>query len=64
MFPEHWKKRTIFLKIITKYWPEILNEQNKLDVDQNFKKYNPNDIIVISVFGGGYSSGAILLKKL
>ena len=39
MFPEHWKKRTIFLKIITKYWPEILNEQNKIDVDQNFKKY-------------------------
>lgn len=31
---------------------------------QNLKKYNQNDIIVISVFGVGYSSGAILLKKL
>jgi len=26
--------------------------------------FKSNDIIVISVFGGGYSSGAILLKKL
>ena len=33
-------------------------------LSQNLKKYNQNDIIVISVFGGGYSSGAILLKKL
>ena len=33
-------------------------------LSQNLKKYNQNDIIVISVFGGGYSSGAILLKKI
>lgn len=33
-------------------------------LSQNMGKYKQNDIIVISVFGGGYSSGAILLKKL
>lgn len=34
-FPEHWKKRTQFLLIITKYWPEILSELNKEDVEKN-----------------------------
>lgn len=33
-------------------------------LSQNWKKFKRNDIIVISVFGGGYSSGAVLLKKL
>jgi len=33
-------------------------------LSQNWKKFKPNDTIVISVFGGGYSSGAVLLKKL
>ena len=33
-------------------------------LSQNMGKYKQNDIIVISVFGGGYSSGAVLLKKL
>lgn len=33
-------------------------------LSQNIGKYKQNDIIVISVFGGGYSSGAVLLKKL
>ena len=32
-FPEHWKKRTQFFLIITKYWPEILNELQKEDVE-------------------------------
>ncbi|MDR3031201.1 MAG: hypothetical protein LBU35_02335 [Holosporales bacterium] len=31
-FPEHWKKRTQFLLIITKYWPEILKELEKSDI--------------------------------
>jgi 3-oxoacyl-[acyl-carrier-protein] synthase-3 len=30
----------------------------------NWGKFKKNDTIVISVFGGGYSSGAVLLKKL
>lgn len=30
---------------------------------QNFVRFQPNDLIVISVFGGGYSSGALLLRK-
>ena len=33
-------------------------------LSQNMGKYKQNDIIVISVFGGGYSSGAVLLRKL
>ncbi len=33
-------------------------------LSQNMGKYKEGDIIVISVFGGGYSSGAVLLKKL
>jgi 3-oxoacyl-[acyl-carrier-protein] synthase III len=33
-------------------------------LSQNWKRFSKNDMIVISVFGGGYSSGAILLKKL
>lgn len=33
-------------------------------LSQNWKKFKTNDTIVISVFGGGYSSGSILLKKL
>jgi 3-oxoacyl-[acyl-carrier-protein] synthase-3 len=32
-------------------------------LSQNMGKYKQNDIIVISVFGGGYSSGAVLLRK-
>lgn len=33
-------------------------------LSQNIEKFKQNDSILISVFGGGYSSGAILLKKL
>ncbi len=33
-------------------------------LSQNSRKFKKNDTIAISVFGGGYSSGAILLKKL
>ena len=33
-------------------------------LSQNMRKFKQNDAIVISVFGGGYSSGAVLLKKL
>jgi 3-oxoacyl-[acyl-carrier-protein] synthase III len=33
-------------------------------LSQNVEKFKQNDLIVISVFGGGYSSGAILLRKL
>lgn len=33
-------------------------------LSQNIEKFIQNDIIVISVFGGGYSSGAVLLRKL
>lgn len=33
-------------------------------LSQNIERLIQNDIIVISVFGGGYSSGAILLRKL
>ncbi|GET28695.1 3-oxoacyl-[acyl-carrier-protein] synthase III C-terminal domain-containing protein [Prolixibacter sp. SD074] len=32
-------------------------------LSDNWGKFRQNDII-ISVFGGGYSSGAVLLKKL
>ena len=30
---------------------------------QNQDKFKKNELIGITVFGGGYSSGAILLKK-
>jgi 3-oxoacyl-[acyl-carrier-protein] synthase-3 len=33
-------------------------------LSDNWSKFKQNDNIVISVFGGGYSSGAVLLKKL
>lgn len=33
-------------------------------LSRNMGKYKQDDIIVISVFGGGYSSGAVLLRKL
>jgi len=33
-------------------------------LSQNMRNFKTNDLIVISVFGGGYSSGAVLLKKL
>jgi len=33
-------------------------------LSQNTEKFKEGDIIIISVFGGGYSSGAVLLKKL
>jgi len=33
-------------------------------LSQNRSKFKKNDTIVISVFGGGYSSGAVLLRKL
>jgi 3-oxoacyl-[acyl-carrier-protein] synthase-3 len=33
-------------------------------LSDNWSKFKQNDKIVISVFGGGYSSGAVLLKKL
>ncbi|MBN1119386.1 MAG: ketoacyl-ACP synthase III [Bacteroidales bacterium] len=33
-------------------------------LSQNMGNFKTNDLIVISVFGGGYSSGAVLLKKL
>lgn len=32
-------------------------------LSQNWKRFKTNDKIVITVFGGGYSSGAILLKN-
>ena len=34
-FPEHWKKRTQFLMIVSKYWPEILKEMNLKDVENS-----------------------------
>jgi len=33
-------------------------------MSQNMKKFEKDDLIVISVFGGGYSSGSLLLRKL
>ncbi|MDD4210741.1 MAG: ketoacyl-ACP synthase III [Bacteroidales bacterium] len=33
-------------------------------LSQNLGRFRRNDTIVISVFGGGYSSGAVLLKKI
>lgn len=33
-------------------------------LSENWRKFKKNDTIVISVFGGGYSSGAVLLRKL
>lgn len=32
-------------------------------LSQNWDRFNKDDLIVITVFGGGYSSGAMLLKK-
>ena len=32
-FPEHWKKRTQFLLIVTKYWKQILKERDLADVE-------------------------------
>ena len=32
-------------------------------LSQNWERFKKNDIIVITVFGGGYSSGSMLLKK-
>jgi 3-oxoacyl-[acyl-carrier-protein] synthase-3 len=34
-----------------------------IGLSQNYSKFKEDDVIVITVFGGGYSSGAILLKK-
>lgn len=33
-------------------------------LSQNWNRFKQNDTIVIAVFGGGYSSGSVLLKKL
>lgn len=33
-------------------------------LSQNIDKIHINDLVVISAFGGGYSSGAVLLKKI
>lgn len=33
-------------------------------LSQNMRKFKQNDTICISVFGGGYSSGVVILKKL
>ena len=33
-------------------------------LSQNMNKFNQNDIILITVFGGGYSAGTMLLKKI
>lgn len=33
-------------------------------LSQNKERFKKNDIVAITVFGGGYSSGALLLKKL
>jgi hypothetical protein len=35
-FPEHWKRRTSFLLIVTKFWPEILKELGREDVVCNY----------------------------
>ncbi|MDR0695352.1 MAG: hypothetical protein LBF56_01085 [Holosporales bacterium] len=32
-FPEHWTKRTQFLLVVSRYWPEILHELGKDDVE-------------------------------
>ncbi|MDR2667359.1 MAG: hypothetical protein LBB34_04615 [Holosporales bacterium] len=31
-FSEHWQQRTKFLKIVTKYWPMVLQELGKTDI--------------------------------
>lgn len=37
-FPEHWKKRTQFLLIVTQHWPKILDEMNLEDVETPEKR--------------------------
>jgi hypothetical protein len=37
-FSEHWKRRTQFLLIITKYWPEVLKELGKSDIKPEIGK--------------------------
>ena len=32
-------------------------------LSQNWRKFTKDDLILVTVFGGGYSSGAMLLKK-
>ena len=32
-------------------------------LSQNWEKFQKNEFIVVTVFGGGYSSGAMLLKR-
>jgi 3-oxoacyl-[acyl-carrier-protein] synthase-3 len=34
-----------------------------IGISENYNKFRKDDVIVITVFGGGYSSGAVLLKK-
>ena len=33
IFPEHWKQRMQFLLIVTKYWPQILQDLVKTNTD-------------------------------
>lgn len=58
-FPEHWKKRTRFLLIITKYWAAILKERNLTDIEvprwnepisQNPTHYNFDLFQKVSIF--------------
>jgi 3-oxoacyl-[acyl-carrier-protein] synthase-3 len=32
-------------------------------LSQSWKKFRKSELIVVTVFGGGYSSGAMLLRK-
>ena len=34
-----------------------------IGLSQNWQRFKKEELIVITVFGGGYSSGAMLLKK-
>jgi len=34
-----------------------------IGLSENYQRFRENDVIVVTVFGGGYSSGAILLKR-
>ncbi|HTX88670.1 MAG TPA: ketoacyl-ACP synthase III [Bacteroidales bacterium] len=34
-----------------------------IGLSQHYRSFKKNDVVVITVFGGGYSSGAILMKK-